>query len=168
MYWFCLQDLSSTRKIRHIELPRTFQTRKIRRPSVGVLEPSWGRGLPLPYPSPPGGHLQDVRKTIVKHEGFHKIQVLFERRGGVLNLMRNRIRPPESRKIQQNQFPEHRKHVKYDKISSPEHRKHVQYGKLRVNRNVCAPRSHVNQRSRLLGTSGRGRNSTWLIWLTFY
>ena len=47
-----------------------------------MLELVWGRGLPLPYPSPLVGQIRHVAKRIVKLDGFGKFSVLLGRLGG--------------------------------------------------------------------------------------
>ena len=44
-------------------MPQTSIDREIRRPSVGVSDLLWGRGLSLPYPSPLRGPIQHVAKS---------------------------------------------------------------------------------------------------------
>ena len=69
------------------ELPQVQETprrqckmhwRLIRRPSVGVSDLVWGRGLPLPYPSPLGGPIHQVaRRTRKSADPRSECQISF-------------------------------------------------------------------------------------------
>ena len=83
-----------------------------------MLEPSWGKGLPLPYPSPLGGPIRHVAKYIKKllRFGIKKKTTFYPNGKGGPRAAH--FHPDAGKHINAtNRFPELRNHVEYDKIA---------------------------------------------------